>query len=220
MSTRIDEIADGIYRISTPSTIVPGGFTFNEFLVRDEAPLLFHAGLRKMFPELKEAVSKNRIPYLEQGVVDVVFSTMTANEERAQQIDFSDCYYVAGQSLLVPTDSAIADIGGLGGKTVGTVKGSTSEKNIREKAPDAKVELFDTYSEAVQAMRTARPGPAAIECAIDMWGRSADIAPVAPLPVPPTEIDEDAILAAAKILGSADRPFIVCGGGAVRFQKV
>ena len=106
--------------------------------------------------EFKEAVSKNRIPYLNDGVVDVVFSTMTANEERAQQIDFSDCYYVAGQSLLVPVSSDITGVDKLAGKTVGTVKGSTSEKNIREKAPDAKVELFDTYAEAVQAMQSGR----------------------------------------------------------------
>jgi putative glutamine transport system substrate-binding protein len=106
--------------------------------------------------EFKEAVSKNRIPYLEQGVVDVVFATMTANADRAKQIDFSDCYYVAGQSLLVPTNSEITGVDALAGKTVGTVKGSTSEKNIREKSPDAKVELFDTYSEAVQAMQSNR----------------------------------------------------------------
>lgn len=106
--------------------------------------------------EFKEAVSKNRIPYLEEGTVDVVFSTMTANEERAQQIDFSDTYYVAGQSLLVPVGSDITGVDTLGSKTVGTVKGSTSEKNIRQYAPDAKVELFDTYSEAVQAMQSGR----------------------------------------------------------------
>ncbi len=106
--------------------------------------------------EFKEAISSNRIPYLEQGVVDVVFSTMTANAERAQQIDFSDVYYVAGQSLLVPTNSDITGVDKLSGKTVGTVKGSTSEKNIRDKAPDAKVELFNTYSEAVQAMQSNR----------------------------------------------------------------
>jgi len=106
--------------------------------------------------EFKEAISKNRIPYLEQGVVDIVFATMTANEERAQQIDFTDCYYVAGQSLLVPSNSEITGVDKLAGKTVGTVKGSTSEKNIREKAPEATVELFDTYAEAVQAMQSAR----------------------------------------------------------------
>jgi flavorubredoxin len=57
-STRVDEIADGIYRISTPSTVVPGGFTFNQFLIRDDEPLLFHTGLRALFPAVKEAIGR------------------------------------------------------------------------------------------------------------------------------------------------------------------
>lgn len=54
--TSVDEIAEGIYRISTPVTFVPGGFTFNQYLVKDEEPLLFHTGLRKMFPLVREAI--------------------------------------------------------------------------------------------------------------------------------------------------------------------
>jgi putative glutamine transport system substrate-binding protein len=106
--------------------------------------------------EFKESISANRIPYLNDSVVDIVFATMTANEDRAKQIDFTDLYYVAGQSLLVPIDSTITDLASLAGRTVGTVSGSTSEKNIREKAPEATVELFGTYSEAVQAMQSGR----------------------------------------------------------------
>lgn len=56
--SRIDEIADGLYRISTPSDIVPGGFTFNQFLIVDEEPLLFHTGLRGMFGPVKEAIGR------------------------------------------------------------------------------------------------------------------------------------------------------------------
>ncbi len=55
--TRIDEVADGIYRISTPVTVLPGGFTFNQYLVADEEPLLFHTGPRRMFPLVREAVA-------------------------------------------------------------------------------------------------------------------------------------------------------------------
>lgn len=57
--TRIDEIVDGIYRISTPvpPSAVPGGFTFNQYLVVDDQPLLFHTGLRRMFPLVREAIS-------------------------------------------------------------------------------------------------------------------------------------------------------------------
>jgi acetolactate synthase-1/2/3 large subunit len=69
-------------------------------------------------------------------------------------------------------------------------------------------------AEAMRAMQSGRPGPAAIECAIDIWGRSGPANPVKPLPVPEPPLDEDAILAAAKRLGTAQRPLIVCGGGA------
>jgi flavorubredoxin len=55
--TRVDEVAEGIYRISTPVTILPGGFTFNQYLVLDEQPLLFHSGPRGLFPLVSEAVS-------------------------------------------------------------------------------------------------------------------------------------------------------------------
>jgi flavorubredoxin len=56
--TRVDEIADGIYRISTPvpPTDFPAGFTFNQFLIAGEEPLLFHTGLRRMFPLVREAI--------------------------------------------------------------------------------------------------------------------------------------------------------------------
>ena len=48
-------------------------------------------------PEFIEAISDNRIPYLEDDTVDIVISTFTINDERREQIDFSDTYYVAGQ---------------------------------------------------------------------------------------------------------------------------
>ena len=106
--------------------------------------------------EFKEAVSKNRIPFLQDGTVDIIISTMTINAEREQQIDFSNVYYLAGQSLLVPKDSAITGINDLAGKKVGTAKGSTSENNIRAKAPKADVQLFDGYAEEVAAMDAGR----------------------------------------------------------------
>lgn len=54
--TAIDEIAQGIYRISTPLSVVPGGFSFNQYLIVDDEPLLFHTGLRKAFPLVREAI--------------------------------------------------------------------------------------------------------------------------------------------------------------------
>ncbi|MEJ2142204.1 MAG: MBL fold metallo-hydrolase [Gammaproteobacteria bacterium] len=56
--TNVHEIADGIYRINTPVVFENGlGFSFNQYLVDDEQPLLFHTGPRKMFPLVREAVA-------------------------------------------------------------------------------------------------------------------------------------------------------------------
>ncbi len=56
--TNIHEIADGIYRINTP-VVIPGGggFSFNQYLILDDEPLLFHTGPRRMFPVVREAVA-------------------------------------------------------------------------------------------------------------------------------------------------------------------
>ena len=60
MDTRIDEIGSGLFRFSTfvPHIAPPAGFTFNQFLVMGEEPLLFHLGHRKMFPLTADAVSR------------------------------------------------------------------------------------------------------------------------------------------------------------------
>ncbi|MEZ6022932.1 MAG: hypothetical protein R3C16_05865 [Hyphomonadaceae bacterium] len=59
METRISEIADGVFRLSTfIPQVEPGGLTFNQFLVRGEEPLLFHTGMRALFPLVHEAVGK------------------------------------------------------------------------------------------------------------------------------------------------------------------
>jgi len=57
--TNVHEVADGIYRINTPVMMDggPGGFSFNQYLAVDDAPLLFHTGPRKMFPVVREAVA-------------------------------------------------------------------------------------------------------------------------------------------------------------------
>ena len=56
--TLIDEIADGIYRLSTfVADVGPTGFTFNQFLIADDEPLLFHTGQRMLFDSVSEAVA-------------------------------------------------------------------------------------------------------------------------------------------------------------------
>ena len=59
LTTNIHEIAEGVYRLSTcVPEVAPGGFTFNQFLLTGDEPVLFHTGPRQMYPLVAEAVGK------------------------------------------------------------------------------------------------------------------------------------------------------------------
>jgi hypothetical protein len=77
--TTIDEIADGVFRISTfvPDVAPPAGFVFKQFLVRDEEPLLFHCGQRMLFPKVSEAVYIDT-PHVPHGWEAGIFYEETA----------------------------------------------------------------------------------------------------------------------------------------------
>jgi glutamate transport system substrate-binding protein len=104
-------------------------------------------------PKFIEAISDNRIPFLQDGTADVILSTMTINEERVEQIEFSDPYFIARGRVLVKGDSDIAGIQDLGGKRVCTALGSTYEANLKKQAPDAELNLVDSYSECLELLQ-------------------------------------------------------------------
>jgi glutamate transport system substrate-binding protein len=104
-------------------------------------------------PNFIEAISDNRIPFLEDGTVDLVLSTMTINAERDQEIDFSEPYYIARGRILVPQDSDITGIDSLAGRKVCTALGSTYEETLKEQAPKADLRLVDSYSECLELVQ-------------------------------------------------------------------
>lgn len=76
--TNVHEIAEGIYRINTPVLIEgAGGFSFNQYLIRDDAPLLFHTGPRRMFALVREAVASILPP---ERLRYIAFSHVEADE--------------------------------------------------------------------------------------------------------------------------------------------
>lgn len=77
--TTVDLIADGIYRISTPvpPEAMPGGFSFNQYLIADEKPLLYHTGPRKLFPLVREAI-ETVLPV--SSLAYIAFSHVEADE--------------------------------------------------------------------------------------------------------------------------------------------
>ena len=114
-------------------------------------------GLRENQIEFTEAISANRIPYLQEDRADVIISTMTINAMRKEQIEFSRPYYLAGQSILVQrSNTNINGINDLNGKRVCSAQGSTSEQNIAQMAPQAQLLSLQTYSACVQSMKDGR----------------------------------------------------------------
>lgn len=114
-------------------------------------------GLKEDQIDFVEAISANRIPYLQEDKADIVISTMTINAQRKEQIEFSRPYYLAGQSILVKNETNnINGVNDLNGKKVCSAQGSTSENNIKEKAPQAELLSLQTYSACVSAMKDGR----------------------------------------------------------------
>lgn len=106
--------------------------------------------------EFKEVTSKTRIKLLDAGDIDLIAATMTVSEERKKQVDFSNIYFLAGQSLLVKNDSPIQSINDLKGRKVSTSKGSTSAKNIKKLAPEAILEEYENYADALTALKSGK----------------------------------------------------------------
>ncbi len=114
-------------------------------------------GLEESEIQFEESISANRIPFLQEDKVDLVIATMTINAERKTQIEFSRPYFLAGQSILVKKDNtSITKVEDLNGKTVCSVQGSTSEKNVQAKAPQANLQSLTTYAACVSGMKDGR----------------------------------------------------------------
>lgn len=114
-------------------------------------------GLEEDQIEFVEAISANRIPFLQEDKADLVISTMTINAQRKEQIEFSRPYYQAGQSILVKKENTtINSVADLNGKKVCSAQGSTSEQNIVSRAPQAELLPLQTYSACVSAMKDNR----------------------------------------------------------------
>ena len=105
-----------------------------------------------------QVTSQTRIPLLKNGNIDAIIATMTITPEREKQVDFTDSYFDAGQSLLVKKGSSIKsvkDLNKTGTKVLG-VTGANSVENIKKVAPKAKVLELSDYAQAMTALKSGQ----------------------------------------------------------------
>ena len=102
--------------------------------------------------EWVQTPSANRENALENGEVDMIFATYSITDERKEKVSFAGPYFIAGQDLLVASDSDIGGVDDLDGKRLCSVSGSTSAKNVQEEVPGVQLREFDTYSECLDGL--------------------------------------------------------------------
>lgn len=107
--------------------------------------------------KLVNVTAQTREALLKGHQVDTVFATYTITPERAKVISFAGPYYSDGLAIEVRKGTkGIASMTDLAGKTVVTESGSTIPAALKQAAPTAKIQLFDTNTECVQALRQHR----------------------------------------------------------------
>lgn len=153
VGTREDNLGFGI---KNPATNRFEGFDID--IAREIAKGIFgNVDNIDQYIEYIPVVSASRIPTLQENKVDFVIATMTITAARKEQIDFSDVYFRTGQRILVKKDNTtIKEVADLNGKRVCSAKGSTSEANIRREAPQATLELQDTYAPCLILIQQGR----------------------------------------------------------------
>lgn len=102
--------------------------------------------------ELKESTPATRIPLLTSGAVDLIAGTMTITRARRESLDFSITFFVTGAQFLVKKGSPIKGVRDIAGKRIGAQQGSTNEKFLREKHPQAQLVVFPDQPAAFTAL--------------------------------------------------------------------
>ena len=106
--------------------------------------------------QLKLVSVDARIPELMQGRVDILAANLGYSNARAQQIDFSDGYFVSAQKMLVRKDSGITKLEQLAHKRIAAIKGSSSEQGARRVLPEATIVTFSDPSSGFLAVQQGK----------------------------------------------------------------
>ncbi|MCD8378333.1 MAG: transporter substrate-binding domain-containing protein [Candidatus Gastranaerophilales bacterium] len=126
---------------------------FDVDLAHRIAKELFHDPAKVKFVAVSDS---ERMYILNLNKVDMVIATMTITPARQNFADFSNAYYITGQSLLVRTGSTIRSLADLSDKNVGVIFGSTAEQTIKFLLPSAHVMGYKTYDEAYTALKSGK----------------------------------------------------------------
>jgi ABC-type amino acid transport substrate-binding protein len=154
----------GVFTVGTRTASPPFGYINkqNEWVgFSIDLARLVHKNIEKKLNkaikfELKESAPATRIPLLSSGAVDLIAGTMTDTRPRRDSVDFSLTFFVTGAQFMVKEGSPIKGIQDLAGKRVGAQQGSTNERIIRERVPQAQLVVFPDQAAGFTALVQGR----------------------------------------------------------------
>lgn len=98
----------------------------------------------------------SRVEYLKTGKVDIILANFTVTDERAEQVDFALPYMKVALGVVSPSKAPINKVEDLAGKTLIVAKGTTAETYFSENYPDVKLQKYDEYAQAYNALLDGR----------------------------------------------------------------
>lgn len=97
-----------------------------------------------------------RTEVLASNKVDITLANFTVTPERAEKVDFANPYFKVSLGVVSPTSAEITDVSQLAGKTLIVTKGTTAEAYFEANHPEVKLQKYDQYSDAYQALEDGR----------------------------------------------------------------
>ena len=97
-----------------------------------------------------------RTEVLASNKVDITLANFTVTPERAEKVDFANPYFKVSLGVVSPTSAEITDVSQLAGKTLIVTKGTTAETYFEANHPEIKLQKYDQYSDAYQALEDGR----------------------------------------------------------------
>jgi ABC-type amino acid transport substrate-binding protein len=119
--------------------------------------------------ELKESTPATRIPLLTSMAVDLIAGTMTDTRARRESVDFSLTYFATGAQFLVKKGSIFKGVQNIAGRRIGTQQGSTNERALRERYPQANLIVFPDQPSGFTALAQGKVD-AYTNDGIQLWG--------------------------------------------------
>ena len=176
--TTLEKIKNtGVFTVGTRSGSPPFGYINkqNEWVgFSVDLARLVHKNIEKKLGqsvkfELKESTPATRIPLLSSMAVDLIAGTMTDTRPRRESVDFSLTFFVTGAQFMVKKGSPIREIKDIAGKRIGAQQGSTNERELRARYPQAVLVVFPDQPAGFTAMTQGKVD-AYTNDGIQLWG--------------------------------------------------